>query len=210
MKSNECAIYVVPEQPGTAFEIDSQQQSSNVRKLRTSVRRKVNIRALAKWQSTFVPIEVRNISQGGAGLRIRASIAAGAHLLVAMPDGRQISGRVRWSRLGFCGIEFEQPLAGDDELFGELKPREPLGADLAAASIVAFPARNPSGGDAARSRSEPVRDRGPFQSALEGLQKLCKAGGNRQRDKLVERACRKQGFSWLADSVPTITNPWYV
>ena len=199
MKSSERALHLATERPGTTGEPECQLQSSNVRKLRIYARRKVIIHALAKWQSAFVPIEVRNISRGGAGLRIQACIAAGIPLVVAMPSGRQISGRVRWSRQGFCGIEFEQPLSHDDELLGESEPHEPMGADFAAASIVAFPVSGPSGGVKDTARGVRAAGRGLLQTALEGLQKVCRTSGRRRRETLMEKACRKQGFSWLID-----------
>lgn len=117
-------------------------------------------------------VEIRNISATGAGMRIPNRLDGSEQVLLELPGGRALAAHVRWQRLGFAGLEFSTPLTPDDPLL--VSP----------------------GGTGPEHQPPVPNGPGARISVFARWQRLDPARLDRRQR---ERACRKQGFAWLAD-----------
>jgi hypothetical protein len=196
----------------TAHRLQSEQETigvapSNVRRLRQNKRSQTNITAVLITDQYTSKTEIRNLSVTGAGIRCTGPVKQGAQVTVELPDGRRLLTLVRWHRMGFCGIEFLEALAEDDVLFAgiasaNLVPanRFPCPADeQGRRQVVAVPvgSATPPPESMIKKAFRPFFVMASRQRSRITAYNLSK---RQQREKrMVERACRKQGFSWLVD-----------
>lgn len=162
----------------------------NVRRLRLEQRSRVSIPALAITSKGAFTAEIRNVSQRGCGVYVSREVNAGDAIRLVTQSGDESSGRVRWARLCFCGVEFDEPRCID-------------AGNLHAWQATAIPTASYTVGMRS-SRSDFMRSVSRVLTGLIRLVRLeCAAAsmraGRRRSQKEVERACRKQGFSWLAE-----------
>ena len=95
-------------------------KTSNVRRLRLLKRHRTRLAALVEDAEGHAAVEIRNISQTGAGLLSARSFKGNEAISLHLPGGRTLKAIVRWRRFGFCGVEFETPLAFDDQILPAL------------------------------------------------------------------------------------------
>jgi hypothetical protein len=107
-----------------------------------------------------------------------------------LANGQQLTGRVRWAKMGFCGLEFEEPLAFDHRLLGQIE--RPAAANRA----------NPSGTFGTILRQVRIftrRARNALKSGRAWIRIAAIENRLRSEQRMVETACRKQGHAWLVD-----------
>lgn len=176
--------------------------ADNVRQLRLLQRTKTSIRAVLVCEGQFVPVEIRNISQGGAGLRLNQGVRADDSVALHLPDGRALDGKVRWSRTGFCGVEFSALLPYDDALLGDLAPSQVASAPRQPGVKAGHTSQQSAWGRASTAMSARARrfarvaSRAVNWPANAWTVKLIMRRIRRDR-AMILAACRKQGFSWL-------------
>lgn len=160
--------------------------ADNVRKLRVWKRREVSVSAHVVSGNSSLPITISDVSVMGVGFRGQTGLADWTAIEVRLPDGRSLPGTLVWSHNGRGGIELETPLEADDPLFGQLDdgPRKRIQYQ------------------GMKADTEGVS----FSMIRAAWQRLTSATGQSptstpgaQSQKSVERACRKQGFSWMTD-----------
>jgi hypothetical protein len=140
-----------------------------VRLLRLALRTKVSFAAgMSVAGAGAGPVVVLDLSRYGALVAGTFAVSPGAPVEMLWPDGTTSGAEVRWTSAGRAGLEFSEPLA-------DIAP-------LIAFSGIAPPAATPGRDVGGRRRSPPA-----------GLAEL--PGGP---SRMMERACRKQGFAWLA------------
>lgn len=179
----------------------SEKPGGNVRRLRALPRVQTSIHAMLVCGPRFVPIEIRNLSQGGAGLRLGPSLKLGDGVIVHFPDGRAIAGTMVWSRLGFGGIEFSKKLDCDDELLGSISRRKSAKetAALQRLMIGERPGRSQTQRFMAGQLGKLVTALSRFSTTFVRPFKSRTLRRRIQRERaMIEVACRKQGFSWLS------------
>jgi PilZ domain len=179
----------------------SDNPASNVRRLRALPRVQTSIHAMLVCGHKFVPIEVRNVSRGGAGVRLAQALPLGEGVIVHFFDGRAIEARVVWSRLGFGGVEFSKKLDCDDELLGSVPRRK--AANETAEIERPIPGQRPEKSQPQQYKSallaKAERALHRFRTMIVGLFKSRELRRRIKRDQaMIEVACRKQGFSWLS------------
>lgn len=177
--------------------------NATVRRLRAVPRLPANIPAQLKSDRWVQPVEVRNISLTGAGLRGAFDARPGETLTILLQDGRTLSAEVRWSRMGFCGLQFVTALRVDDPLFeGRMLARARSIQTGATAQIIsvhssasdpALPAASML--SVASSPVEVQTTERPISFFNSVFLTALKAMSPRR----LERSCRKQGFAWLVD-----------
>jgi hypothetical protein len=62
------------------------------------------------------PAIVENATAAGLGLASAVGVKEGADLEIHLPDGRTVTGVVRWARSGKIGVRLQRPLQADDPL----------------------------------------------------------------------------------------------
>jgi hypothetical protein len=62
------------------------------------------------------PAIVENATVAGLGLASAVGVKEGAELSVHLPDGRTVTGLVRWARSGKLGVRLLKPLQSEDPL----------------------------------------------------------------------------------------------
>ena len=180
---------------------DDNHDVSNVRRLRLLARKKTTISAFASINNNVFPIEIRNISRGGAGIWLANAVEINAPLYIHLISGRTIACRAVWSRLGFCGLMFETPLADADEIHAIPETSRHAVADTLPHTQPAPLARHRP---TQASSSQPVVSRqNAIKRAVERLVKAYRAAVEKRRFRreraMSEIACRKQGYAWLAE-----------
>jgi PilZ domain len=179
-----------------------QQEKTNIRRLRLLKRQRVQLAALAETAEGHVAVEIKNISQTGAGLLATAHFARNEEILLHLPGGRELRAHVRWRRLGFCGVEFDAPLAFDDPVLPGLSPR--VGASDQVWTPAApertltpqFPALQTIVRAHNRARRTLALPAGRLHTWLKARSIWREL---RRHQRLIEAACRKQGFAWLTE-----------
>ena len=179
----------------------------NVRRLRFHGRIEVSIRARVLVDGVRLPVEIRNISRSGAGIRGSLRLPLDGVLSLELPDGRSISALLRWSRSGFFGVQFVECLSQSDPLFENgMETSARCDAPGQSAAVVPFPNQQTS--DAERNRPEVAASWALLVTKtawgqLGRLRRILRPAGPpvaRERPPvMLERACRKQGFSWLSE-----------
>lgn len=168
---------------GLAADLDD---ASNVRKLRVWKRREVSVAAHVVSGQSSLPITISDVSVMGVGFRGQTGLADWTAIEVRLPDGRSLPGTLVWAHNGRGGIELETPLEADDPLFGQF--------DDAPRARLQY--------QGMKADTEGVS----FSMIRAAWQRLTSAAGQSptstpgaHSQKSVERACRKQGFSWTTD-----------
>lgn len=162
-------------------------RENNVRRLRLLARTRTNIAAVASTADNCFPVTIRNLARGGAGLRISGHAVVGDVWCLHLPGGPRVTGTIRWHRLGFCGIEFDREIT--------------VGAVIGPDGDGNTPAVRR---DATSGPAKVIRDRlDAIVSASNSFAAKISAARLRRQlgreSRVVERACRKQGYSWLTD-----------
>lgn len=193
--------------PHSTSETPGEDATSNVRQLRLLARKKTTIAAFATCDGTIFPIEIRNISIGGAGIQLGRAVPNKATLSIHLATGRTIAAVIIWMRFGFCGAEFETPLAEDDELLMAASTARPgaqermVAAELTPDSSSAELASGPVSLSATNKRLGFIQD--AVQSASVALATAIQVArqelGCNRHQRMIEQACRKQGYAWLVD-----------
>lgn len=150
---------------------------------------------------------VLDVSRFGAGLCLGHGLHPGDSLTIELISGRRIEASVRWTVGDNLGVVFFEPLLADDELLSTSGHCSAVETSLR--------------GDASRSVTDgrhaaslpPLGLREVLrliyaqheaawrQIALSISERYRQRRGDRDRRRqreMLERACRKQGFSWLA------------
>ena len=182
------------------------------------------VRMLRGWRRTPVRLEaeiatdakryaarVVDIARSGAGLLADHDLRPGDLLTIEL-QSRRLAASVRWTGGKRVGVEFAEPLAADDAL---LK----LCVSAGIVDTTGLGASSPdSANSSANSKHIEVLPEPGFRAVLRSIYEqhssawqqtartlfgwLASMRGDRNRGRqheLVERACRKQGFSWLVD-----------
>lgn len=149
-----------------------------MRRLRVGRRVGVSIPAVIILADVRLPVSICDIAIDGIGFRGQTGIPVGETVKLSTGEGWAVTGKVIWASNGRGGIQLEHPLSTDN---GALHLRELAGCQL---------------------RDLRIASQRPLQSSVLSRHwaKLKSALFRRsKRSKMVERACRKQGFSWLVD-----------
>lgn len=178
-----------------------------------------NVRLLRRWRrvSVRVPASVRSalglqsativdISRYGAGLSTRMGLKLGDMITIELGSGRAIDAEVRWCSGDRMGVLFIQPLAVDDDLL----PVEARQSDTEAspATGAAASTDQASGAQPPPQLKDVLHDIAAMQVAASRHAVRAISGWmagkkqariDRNQAKVIERACRKQGFAWLVD-----------
>ena len=166
---------------------------------RISVQLDAELLSEGRCQSTIVC----DVSRYGAGLAGVLNVRKGEFVALRLPGGQIIQGNVRWHHGNRCGIAFFEPLAEDAPL-------------MVAAGIKAL--------CTSRETTVTPKDVAPISlptrqslrlwlcsvfavawlsnvsRELAVLLRTLRSEANRtQDDRVMERACRRQGFAWLTD-----------
>lgn len=181
---------VAPSPASTGQEKTHKRDFEVVRRLRVLARSRVSIPALGVQGAKTFAVEIVNVSQSGAGLHATHSANLDEPISLHLANGQQLTGRVRWAKMGFCGLEFEEPLAFDHRLLGQIeRPAAPNRA-------------NPSGAFGAILRHVRFftrRARNALRSGCAWIRIAAIENRLRSEQRMVEKACRKQGHAWLVD-----------
>lgn len=156
--------------------------ADNVRKLRVWKRREVSIPALIGVGEVSLPVTISDVSVMGVGFRGQTGFADWTAVELRLPDGRRIAGTLIWAHNGRGGIELSGPLPVNDPLFGRLadvphaQPRyRRIAGGAGSVDFFRLGARLFLWLRGALGRSSITSERS------------------------IARACRKQGFGWLAE-----------
>lgn len=178
-------------------------ETSNVRRLRLLKRHRTRLAALVEDAEGHAAVEIRNISQTGAGLLSARSFKGNEAISLHLPGGRTLKAIVRWRRFGFCGVEFETPLAFDDQILPALTAEVGI-LRQTKASGKAHPESGMKQGWFQQHYIAAERLRHAIVQVVGGLRTWMKARSIwrdlRRHQRLIEVACRKQGHAWLIDS----------
>lgn len=179
----------------------NEHRANNVRTLRLLGRKKTAIHAFASINNNVYPIEIRNISRGGAGIWLAHAVEINAPLNIHLISGRTIACHAVWSRLGFCGLMFETPLADSDELHAVPETsRQAAAATPPHTQPAQLSQHRPT---QAISHQPGVPRQNAIQRAVERLVTAYRAAAAKRRFRqeraMSEIACRKQGYAWLVE-----------
>ena len=176
---------------------------ATIRRLRAARRLAANIPAQLKSERWVQPVEVRNISLTGAGLRGAFDARPGETLTILLQDGRALQAEVRWSRAGFCGLQFTSPLRVDDPVFdGRMLACTRTMPGGNSAQII------PVHGSASDQQlpAAPMLSVAPLpstrqldQRSMSIINSVFLTALKAMSQRRLERSCRKQGFAWLVD-----------
>ncbi len=188
-----------------------------VRRLRASQRITTRVQALLKCERWTQSVEIRNISQTGAGLRGGHDMRWGEALTLQLSDGRMLLAEVQWCRMGFCGIKFDAPLSINDPIFGgKLIKAKYQSSSQDQSIIIAMPGLSAGatqwaniGSRGSETWAKVFRQTVPNDSFIRRMMSYFFPNSRDVEIKMVERACRKQGFSWLAQESPTADDVEY-
>ena len=154
-------------------------EASNVRRLRRWKRNPVMIPAELHTLAAMQRVLIRDISRHGAGLVGAHAFDRDEPVTLVIGNGRRFAARLRW-RIGMrAGLAFDQPLPdGDSLLDGIVEP------------IIAA--------ETGRQNAIETRIRsGAGRTWLAAIRSLVGRPGD---DRMIARACRKQGFAWLTEA----------
>ncbi len=166
---------------------------------RISVQLDAELLSKGRCQSTLVC----DVSRYGVGLTGIQSVKKGEFVALKLPGGQIIHGNVRWHRGNRCGIAFFEPLAEDAPLMVAARmealctSRETTVTpnDVAPISL--------STRHSLQSWLCSVFAVAKLSNVSRGLAVLLRtlrSEANRTHDdRVIERACRRQGFAWLTD-----------
>ena len=166
---------------------------------RISVQLDAELLSEGRCQSTLVC----DVSRYGAGLAGVLNVRKGEFVALKLPGGQIIQGNVRWHRGNRCGIAFFEPLAEDApvmvaagmEALCTSRETTVTPKDVAPISL--------STGQSLLSylcSAFAVARLSNVSRELAVLLRTLRSKANRTRDdRVMERACRRQGFAWLTD-----------
>lgn len=162
-------------------------RSGNVRLLRLRRRTRIGARIVIDVGGLLLPATIFDISETGAGLVSTAVIAPGDTVTLIFPDGSSKASTVRWRDGSRCGVALTSASNG-----GTIAQHSGKGS-----------ARH-TGNTATSELAAPARAEGDSSARLSTMQKLSavlrRTSARRTSDqKMLERACRKNGHAWLVD-----------
>lgn len=91
--------------------------------MRRYPRRPVNTRAIARAGIASKAVTISDISNGGLCISGAEGLFPGMEVTVSLVTGLSRVGTVRWWLAGNCGLQFEKPLAPDDEFLADVVKR---------------------------------------------------------------------------------------
>jgi hypothetical protein len=184
----------------------------------TASRGQANVRILRVWRRARTHIEVelltgagrqhaviRDISQFGAGLAGPFTLTKRERVTLRLANGREVSAQVRWRLHNRCGVSFLDPLDSTDPLIRGthpmMLPPSSLEFDTSARGAAPQTAGVLAGtlSVVANVLRGALRLLGSVLRVDGGEARQRRAEVQRSRDlQMLRRACRKQGYSWLA------------
>ncbi len=179
----------------------------NVRRLRVHPRVRTDISAVMIAGSEIYPVRIRNISQGGAGIQTADHHEIGHKVTLHLLDGRVFRATVRWSRFGFCGVEFDMLLDSGDVVLGwPFEPRLPSTAP----NTVHGGSAEPTGKERGLIKSSWLPRNGRPPIAWRRLRRAVRNAAAKwetlgfrirllRQLAMTKRACREEGYGWLLD-----------
>lgn len=184
----------------------SKPQKSKIRFLRVWRRNRVQIDVELLDRTGYRGGVVHDISPYGVGLTGQFDLTTRDETSIRFADGRILFASVRWIRFDSCGISFVRPLDDNDPLLeasavhfrswfagGPVTGRSKLQNAMVLPQIFVRSAKLV----VATAR----RLRGCLSGTVDRLGQRRKDARAQRDNRMLSRACRKQGFAWLVDEV---------
>ena len=174
--------------PSPPVRRQSHTAQSKIRVLRVWRRAKTHMDAELLIDDECRPIVICDVSKFGVGIVGAHDARIGQPVCVQLADGRKLAARVRWRLGDRCGLALTTPLAESDPLISGMQspPRPGPAKSIVSVSDHLITAAITTGRKAVLFLGGWLRQRNAERR---------KTGTAR----LIERACREQGFSWLAE-----------